>query len=94
MITPTSGGVEIDVRLIPRSGRTELAGSRGGRLLVRVSAPPVEGAANEALIALMAKVLEVPKRAIRIVAGERSRQKRIAVAGIAAEDARRLVSAG
>jgi hypothetical protein len=94
VITPTSGGVEIDVRLIPRSGRTELAGSRGGRLLVRVSAPPVEGAANEALIALMAKVLEVPKRAIRIVAGERSRQKRIAVAGIAAEDARRLVSAG
>ena len=91
MFTPTPGGVEIEVRLIPRSGRTALAGSRDGRLLVRVSAPPVEGAANDALIALIADTLAVPRRAVRIVAGERSRQKRIAVDGVGVETAARLL---
>jgi uncharacterized protein (TIGR00251 family) len=92
VVTPTPAGVEIDVRLIPRAGRTELAGSRGGRLLVRVSAAPVEGAANEALVALLAQALAVPKRSIRIVAGERSRQKRIAVEGITAAAAAKLIA--
>jgi uncharacterized protein (TIGR00251 family) len=87
VIKATATGVEIDVRLMPRAGRTGLAGSRDGRLLVRVAAAPVEGAANEALIALIAGALAVPKRTIRIVAGERSRQKRIAVEGISAEHA-------
>jgi uncharacterized protein len=91
VIKATATGVEIDVRLIPRAGRTGLAGYRDGRLLVRVAAAPVEGAANDALIALMAGMLAVPKRTIRIVAGERSRQKRIAVEGISAEDAVKLV---
>lgn len=87
MIKPTANGVEIDVRLIPRSGRPGLAESRDGRLLVRVSAPPVGGAANEALIALIAERCAVPKRSVRIVAGQRSRQKRIAVEGITVEAA-------
>lgn len=87
MFRPTPAGVEIDVRLIPRAGRTGVAGSRDGRLLVRVSAPPVEGAANDALIALIADTLAVPRRAVRIVAGERSRQKRIAVDGVTVEAA-------
>jgi uncharacterized protein (TIGR00251 family) len=90
LIRPTPTGVEIDVRLIPRSGRTELAGSRDGRLLVRVSAPPVEGAANEALIGLIAGTLAVPRRAVRIIAGERSRQKRIAVDGVSVDAAMQL----
>ena len=91
MFTPTAAGVEIEIRLIPRSGRTGLAGSRDGRLLVRVSAPPVEGAANDALIALIADTLAVPRRAVRIVSGERSRQKRIAVDGVSAEGAAKLL---
>jgi uncharacterized protein len=91
VFTSTPGGVAIDVRVIPRSGRTALGGSRDGRLLVRVSAPPVEGAANDALIALIADALAVPRRAVRIVAGERSRQKRIAVDGVSVETAARLL---
>ena len=90
----TPVGVEIDVRLIPRSGRTELAGSRDGRLLVRVTAPPVEGAANAALIGLIADHFAVPRRAVRIVAGARSRQKRVAVEGITLEAARSRLPAG
>jgi uncharacterized protein len=92
LITRTAVGVEFEVRVIPRSGRTALAGSRDGRLLVRVSAPPVEGAANDVLIELIADALDVPRRAVRIVAGARSRQKRIAVDGVTAENALKLVT--
>lgn len=78
----------MDVRVIPRAGRTQLAGERDGRLLVRLAAPPVEGAANDALIVFLAEILDVPRRAIRIVAGERGRQKRVAVDGVNAALAR------
>jgi len=52
--------------------------------VVRLAAPPVEGAANDALIDLLAERLSVPRRAIRIVSGERGRQKRVAIAGVTA----------
>ncbi len=54
---------------------------RDNALLVRLAAPPVEGAANDALIAFLADRLRVPRRAVQIVSGERGRQKRVAVAG-------------
>jgi uncharacterized protein YggU (UPF0235/DUF167 family) len=59
-----------------------VAGTRGGAILVRLAAPPVEGAANEALIALIAESLGIARRAVRIVSGDRSRRKRLAVAGV------------
>jgi uncharacterized protein len=90
LFKPTPTGVEIDVRVVARAGRTELAGSRDGRLLVRVAAPPVDGAANDALITLIAGALAVPKRAVRIVAGARGRQKKIAVDGVSAAEASKL----
>jgi len=82
--------VEITIRVVPRAKKTEAAGERGGALLVRVAAPPVEGAANDALIDFLASSLRVPRRAIRIVSGERGRLKRVAIAGVTAEDLRRL----
>jgi len=84
-IRTTAAGVEIDVRVIPRARKTESAGVRGGAWLVRLSAPPVEGAANEALIAFLAARLGLPRRALTIVSGERARLKRIAIRGITAE---------
>ncbi len=72
----------IDVRVIPRAGRSEFAGLRDGALLVRLAAAPVDGAANDELIALVARALHIPKRDITIVSGERSRSKRIRVAKI------------
>jgi uncharacterized protein len=56
--------------------------------VVRVAAPPVEGAANDALIAYFADVLHIPKRAIQIVSGERGRRKRVAIAGVSAAHVR------
>ena len=87
MIASTPEGVAIAVRVIPRAGRSGLAGTRGDALLVRLQSPPVEGAANEELIEVLARALQVPKRAVTIVAGDRSRQKRVRVAGIDAATA-------
>jgi len=75
-------GDAIDVRVIPRAGRSVVAGLRDGALLVRLAAAPVEGAANAELIALLASSLHVPKRDVTIVSGERSRAKRVRVAGM------------
>ena len=60
----------IDVRVIPRAGRSGIAGLRDGALLVRLAAAPVDGAANDELIALIARALHIPKRDITIVSGE------------------------
>jgi uncharacterized protein (TIGR00251 family) len=94
VIQPTPGGVFIDVHVIPRAGRSGLAGTRGDSLLVRIQAPPVEGAANAELIDFLSAALRVPKRAIAIVAGERARQKRVHVEGVdAATAGSRLLNA-
>jgi uncharacterized protein (TIGR00251 family) len=87
VIEPTADGVVITVRVIPRASRAGLAGTRGDALLVRLQSPPVEGAANDELVEVLAKALQVPRRAVTIVAGDRSRQKRVRVVGIAAATA-------
>ena len=73
--------------MIPRAGRSGFAGLRDGALLVRLAAAPVDGAANDELIALIAKTLRIPRRDVTIVSGERSRSKRIRIAGIDREQA-------
>jgi hypothetical protein len=79
-----SEGVVLDIKVIPRAGRTELAGTREGAILIRLAAAPVEGAANGALIDFLADLLEIPKRRIAIVSGETSRQKRVKITGVTA----------
>lgn len=82
MISATPGGVTIEVRVIPRAARAGVAGSRDGALLVRLNAPPVEGAANAELVELMAGILHVPSKRVTIVAGEKGRRKRVRVEGV------------
>jgi hypothetical protein len=82
VIQSTPGGVLLNVRVIPRAGRSGLAGTRDNALLVRLNAPPVEGAANAELLDVLAEILDVPKRALTIVSGERSRSKRVLVSGV------------
>jgi uncharacterized protein (TIGR00251 family) len=88
----TPDGVLLAVRVIPRAKRTETAGTRldesGVALLVRLAAPPVEGAANDALVEFLAARLQVPRRAVRIVSGERGRRKRVMVEGVTADRVR------
>jgi uncharacterized protein len=81
------------VRVQPRASRPELAGARAGALLVRVAAPPLEGAANEALLRLLGRELGVAPSAIRILRGAMGREKVLSVRGLTAEAVRaRLVS--
>lgn len=89
MIRETSTGVEIAIRVIPRARTTAIAGRRGDALAVRLAAPPVEGAANTALVAWLAGCLGVPARSIRILSGQHSRHKRVAVTGTTVEHLRR-----
>jgi uncharacterized protein (TIGR00251 family) len=79
-----SASVVLDIKVIPRAGRTGLAGTRDGALLIRLAAAPVEGAANHALIDFLADLLDLPKRSIAIVSGETSRQKRVKITGVTA----------
>jgi uncharacterized protein (TIGR00251 family) len=72
----------LDVRVVPRAGKSGVAGLRDGALLVRLAAAPVDGAANAELIAVLADALHLPKRSIQIVSGDRSRSKRVRVEGL------------
>ena len=72
----------IDIRVIPRAPRTRVDGMRGGAVLIRLAAPPVDGAANDALVAFLSDTLGLPRRNIRIVSGEKSRDKRVQIDGL------------
>ena len=71
--------MRLEVRVQPRAARTEIAGAHGGALRVRLQAPPVDGAANEALVAFLAEELGVGRRHVRIVAGAASRTKTVEI---------------
>ena len=83
-----------DIRVIPRASKSGIAGMRGDAVLVRLHAAPVDGAANAELIEVLADVLGVPKRAVSIVAGERSRRKRVRVEGLTLDFIRSKLEAG
>ena len=81
-IAESPRGVTFDVRVIPRARRDALDGVQGDALKVRLAAPPVEGAANEALIAFLAEQLGVRKSAVSIRSGAKSRNKTVYVEGV------------
>lgn len=93
MIRSTASGVELTVHVTPRAGANAIGGERQGALAIRLAAPPVEGAANDALLAYLAKVLVIPKSVIRIVAGERSRSKRLLIGRLTVEEVRSRLGA-
>ena len=81
----------ISVKVIPRSKKNSIewesrVEGEGERLRVRLTAPPVDGAANEALVGFLAERLGVPKRQVVVVRGATSRQKVVEVAGVSLED--------
>lgn len=81
------GAITFEVRVAPRASRNRVIGVQDGILKVALTAPPVDGAANEALRKLLSSVLGVPKSAVEIVRGERGRTKLLRVSG---GDERRL----
>jgi len=82
---------EIAVRLTPRAGANEITGERDGVLLVRVTAPPVDGRANAALCRLIAKRVGVGVRSVTVIQGAGSREKIVRVDGVGLEYLRRAL---
>jgi len=84
---------DLAIRVQPRAKRTEVAGERAGAVVIRVSAPPVDGKANDAVRRLIAQRLRVPRSAVEIVRGESARDKLVRIEGLSADEARtRLLS--
>ena len=86
-------GVRIETRVTPRSSRNAIEGIRDGRLVVRVTAPPVDDAANAAVVETVSQALDLPKRDVIIIAGDHSRMKSLALSGITSDQVRRRLSA-
>lgn len=91
-IKKTKDGVMIDVVVQPKSSRDEIVGMHGDRLKIKLTAPPVDGKANAALIAFLAKILGVTKSRITIVRGETGRRKTLLVHAATAKDIRSALS--
>ncbi|RLC72272.1 MAG: YggU family protein [Chloroflexi bacterium] len=85
-ITEVRSGVTFPVQVVPRASKNEIAGIHGDALKVRLTAPPVEGRANEALIAFLAQRLGVRKSQVEIVAGATSRRKMVRVTGLSPQE--------
>ena len=93
-ITESATAVEFAVRVQPRASRDAIEGEWQGALKVRLTAPPVDDKANDALRRLLAARLNIPLSAVRIFSGERSRTKRIEIRGVTAAQVRALAAGG
>jgi uncharacterized protein (TIGR00251 family) len=92
LIDERDGRIRFPVHVQPRASRTEISGLHGDSIKVRLTAAPVDGAANALLVEFLAKVLGVTRGAVRIVAGEPSRRKVVEVVGVRPEQICRLVT--
>ena len=81
LITETSEGVTLRLHLQPRASKTEICGIQGDELKVRVTSPPVDDAANKLCIEFFAKMFKLPKSAVSIISGQKSRHKRLHISG-------------
>lgn len=86
LVTETSDGITIRLHLQPRAAKTELCGIHGDELKVRVTSPPVDDAANKLCVAFFAKTFKVPKSNVTIISGQKSRHKKLHIAGITLKD--------
>ena len=83
--------ITFNVRVVPRSSRSEIVGEIDGVMKVKLTSPPVEGAANSELIKLIAGKLGVSRSAVEIIGGDTSKTKRLKVTGVTAEQVRSLL---
>jgi uncharacterized protein len=86
-------GSLLSVVVVPRSGKTSIAQLADGTIQIRVAAPPVDGAANAALLRFLADMLDMPRSRLSITSGASSRRKRISVEGVAPEELERRLQA-
>ena len=90
-IREKDGEVRFHVKVQARARQEDIEGEHGGALKIRLTAPPIEGRANQACCALLAKRLKVPQASVKIVAGEHAPRKIVAITGVTAAQVRELV---
>ena len=86
LVREEGGRVRFSVRVQPRASCDEVSGVHGDAVKIRLAAPPVDGAANDSLVNFLAALFAVPRRAVRILAGESSRSKLVEIDGVTARD--------
>jgi uncharacterized protein (TIGR00251 family) len=91
MFTESNGAVTFAVKVVPRASKNQIVGIEGDAIKIRLNAPPVEGKANDALIAFLAAALAVPRARIEIVTGQTSRRKILRVRGMAPQEVERKI---
>ena len=85
-LTVHADAVHLSVKVLPRAARNEITGAAGNELKVKVTAPPVDSAANEALLELLADKLGCARGAVQLVRGHTSRHKTVAIQGFSAAE--------
>ena len=80
----------LKIRLTPRGSRNEILGWEGDTLRVKITAPPVEGAANKACVEFLAGRLGIKRAQVSIISGEKSRDKTLSIIGLSDDDIRRI----
>jgi uncharacterized protein (TIGR00251 family) len=89
----TPAGAVLSLRLVPRAANNAIVGPHGDALKIRLCAPPVDGAANTALIKFLSDALSIPRARVQILSGQTSRSKRVLLVGVNATDIRERVDA-
>ena len=87
------GAVIVEVLLQPRASRNELAGVQGGRLKIKVTAPPIEGKANEKLCEFLADLMGIGKQRVELIAGHRAKVKRVSISYASLDEVRKKLIA-
>jgi uncharacterized protein len=90
-IIEANDGVIFGLRVVTRASKSEIVGEFEGNLKVRISAPPVDGAANEEVVRLLAKAFGVAKSNVAIVSGQTSKTKRIRITGVTAAQLQKIL---
>lgn len=88
------GGALLYLRIQPRASKNEIVTMEDGSVKVRLTAPPVDGAANEALVAFLADTLGIAKSQVEIISGHTSREKVVRITGVSDEEIMRLLNIG
>ena len=93
-VADTPAGAVLSLRIVPRASRNAIQGEHGDALKIRLCAPPVDGAANAALVEFLADTFNLPRARVQLLSGATSRTKRVLLAGLSAAAIRSTIQAG
>ncbi len=93
-LSDTPAGAVLNLRLVPRASKNAIQGEHGDALKIRLCAPPVDGAANAALVEFLSETFNLPRARVQLLSGQTSRHKRVLLAGLPASAVQSKIQAG